>query len=267
MVDEDFVMGYCVGYNDGAQSGGGGDVPTGDTVIYKDVTIAKQWNLAGTPFAIALFDVHSDRLICGTQGMHVFEEQKANWDRSYEWDRLFVHYWVAMGLIYNGNIVTVNPLVSVGDSLVLNGVPGRYEYATEVKSVSGTAVLGHSSSGTVTHSYSVSLCPSITVNQKQYRLGSVISEVDKTSELSSFMVLSWKFTEADDGTKQMSSYDPYWFFVPSSTSSSGASYIEKGTSGVPKGTSTQQLLQTGLLAETLKESLLNAGDSITLEEV
>lgn len=264
MVDEDFVLGYVTGLKNGKGSGGG-DVPTGDTVIYKDVAIAKQWNLAGTPFAIALFDVHSDRLICGTQGMHVFEEQKANWDRSYEWDRLFVHYWVAMGLIYNGNIVTVNPLVSVGDSLVLNGVPGRYEYATEVKSVSGTAVLGHSSSGTVTHSYSVSLCPSITVNQKQYRLGSVISEVDKTSELSSFMVLSWKFTEADDGTKQMSAYDPYWLFYP--TESGGASYIEKGTLGVPKGTSTQQLLQTGLLAETLKESLLNAGDGITLEEV
>lgn len=267
MNDEDFVMGYAVGFNDGAQSGGGGDVPTGDTVIYNDVTIAKRWNLTGTPFSVALFDVHSDRLICGVEGMHVFEEQMANWDRSYEWDRLFAYYWVAMGLLYSGNIVTVNPLTAVSDALVLNGAPGRYEYATEIKGVSGTATLAHSSSGTSTHSFSINLRPSIIVNEKQYRLGEIISETDKTSNLPSFTVLSWKLAISADGTKQMLNYDPYWFFLPAATSSSSASYIEKGILGVPNGTSTQQLFQTGKLVETLEESLISAGDNITLEEV
>jgi hypothetical protein len=261
MVDEDFVMGYAVGYNDGVGSGGG-DVPTGDTVIYKDVTIAKQWNLAGTPFAIALFDVHSDRLICGVNSVRVSTARE-------KWDRCFVYYWVAMGLIYNGDIVTVNPLESVSDGLVLNGTPYLQEFSTVIKSVGGDAVLNHtsttSSSGVVTHTFLVTITPTVTAHNTTYYHNEIIAEGDKTAELGSSSVLSWRFTVSADGTKQMSAYDPYWFFYP--TKNNGASYIEKGTLGVPKGTSTQQLLQTGLLAETLKESLLNAGDSITLEEV
>ena len=266
----DFETGVCVGYllgNKAVSGGGGGDVPTGETVVYDDVSIAKQWNISGTPFSIALFDVHSGRLICGAQGMHVFEEQMANWDRSYEWDRLFVYYWVAMGLLYNGNIVTVNPLTAVSDALVLNGAPGRHEYATEVKSVSGTATLAHSISGTSTHSFSINLRPSIMVNEKQYRLGEVISEANKTRKLDSVSAMSWQLSVSGSGGKSISSYDPYWFFYPSATGASSASYIEKGTMGVPKGTSLQQLLQTGMLIDTLKESLINAGENVTLEEV
>lgn len=266
MVDEDFVLGYVTGYNDGvgSGSGGGGDVPTGDTVIYKDVTIAKQWNLSGTPFSIALFDVHSERLICGAWGTHVYEEQMSGWDRPYEWDRLSVYYWLSMGLLYNGDIVTVNPLYAVGDGLILNGTPGKGEYETKILSVGGRVVIGHSVSGSV-HSFSVNVYPNYTYNQKYYKLGKVVSEAEKTSELSGLNVMSWKLSVSDDGGKSISSYNPYWFFYP--VAASGANYRGKGTMGVPKGTSLQQLLQTGLLFDTLRESLLNVGENVTLEEV
>ena len=264
MRDEDFVMGYVTGYNDGVGSGGGGgDVPTGDTAIYKDVTIAKRWNISGTPFGIALFDVHSDRLKCGVEALHIIENL---YGTEFKWDRLFVHYWLAMGLLYNGDIVTVNPLVSVNEALILNGLPGRIESANSIKSVGGTASLTHSVSGT-THTYALLVTPNITSNIKQYRIGNLISDSDSTSDLGSFSVLTWNLNVSSDGTKTITSYDPYWFFVPSKTGTSSASYIEKGTIGVPKGTSTQQLLQTGLLVGTLKESLLNAGESVSLEEV
>ena len=266
MVDEDFVLGYVTGYNDGVGSGGGGsggDVPAGDTIIYKDVTIAKQWNLSGTPFSIALFDVHSERLICGAWGTHILENL---YGTEYNWDRLTVTYWLSMGLLYNGDIVTVNPLFAVGDALILNGAPGIQESETKILSVGGRVVVDHSVSGSV-HLFSVIVCPSYTYNEKNYRLGEVISEADKTRELGSVSAMSWQLSVSDSGGKSISSYNPYWFFYPSATGASSASYIEKGTMGVPKGTSLQQLLQTGLLFDTLKESLLNAGENVTLEEV
>ena len=265
MVDEDFVMGYVVGYNDGIGSGGGGgDVPTGDTVIYNDLTIAKQWNLTGTPFGIALFDVHSDRLVCGSRGVKVRSSIE-------NWDRLWVYYWVAMGLMYNGDIVTVNPLSAISDALALNGTPYMTEWTNEIKSIGGTATLNHksttSSSGDVTHTFSATIKPSAEIHEIEYYHNEIKSETDKTTQIPSFDVLSWKFTVATDGTKSISSYDSYWFFIPTASSSSSGAYIEKGIAGVPRGTSTQQLFQTGMLFETLKESLLNAGENVTLEEV
>lgn len=47
MVDEDFVMGYCVGYNDGVGSGGSGGVPG-------DMTFIKKYQLVGTDWSIGL---------------------------------------------------------------------------------------------------------------------------------------------------------------------------------------------------------------------
>lgn len=263
MRDEDFVMGYAVGYNDGVGSGGGGDVPAGDTVIYKDVTIAKQWNLSGTPFSIALFDVHSERLICGAYGTHILENL---YGTKYEFDGLIVSYWLSMGLLYNGDIVTVNPVQAVTDNFFLNGAPGRPTSEAKILSVGGEAAIYHSISGSV-HSFSVGIYPNYTYNQKNYKLGEVVSETEKTVELSIGTVMSWNISISDNGGRSISSYDPYWFFRPSATGASGASYIEKGTMGVPKGTSLQQLLQTGLLFDTLKESLLNVGENVTLEEV
>ena len=257
MVDEDFVMGYVCGFNDGVQSGGGGGVPTGDTVIYNDVTVAKKWNLSGTPFSIALFDLHSDRLMCGTQGTHVIES-------GYEWDSLMVYYWLSMGLLYNNDIVTVNPLYAVGEASVHNGLPGRTTYATRIISVGGSAAVGHSVSGTA-HNFYVNIRPSYTYNQKEYRQGKLVSETEKTAERTALSVLSWKLIVDDNGGKTISSYDPYWFFSPSA--SSNATYSKRGTMGIPKGTSMQQLLQTGLLFDTLKESLLVLGENVTLEEV
>ena len=46
MVDEDFVMGYAVGYNDGVGSGGSGGVPG-------DMTFIKKYQLVGTDFQAA----------------------------------------------------------------------------------------------------------------------------------------------------------------------------------------------------------------------
>lgn len=265
MVDEDFVMGYTCGYNDGIGSGGGGgDVPTGDTVVYNDVKIVKQWNLADTPFGIALFDIHSDRLICGSHGVRCRSSRE-------NWDRLWIYYWVAMGLIYNGNVVTVNPLTTVADSLALNGTPYLPEWTEEFKSIGGTATLEHksttSSSGVVTHTFVIKITPSAEVHEIEYSHNEIKSETDKTVQMTSFSVLSWKLQIATDDEKSITTYDPYWFFTPSSSSGSTDTYMKKGTAGIPRGTSTQQLLQTGLLVETLKESLLIAGENITLEEV
>lgn len=47
MVDEDFVMGYAVGYNDGVGSGGSGGVPG-------DMTFIKKYQLVGTDWSIGL---------------------------------------------------------------------------------------------------------------------------------------------------------------------------------------------------------------------
>ena len=263
MVDEDFVMGYACGYNDGIGSGGGGgDVPTGDTVIYNDVTIAKQWNLTGTPFGIALFDVHSDRLVCGVRSAAAYTEYE-------HWDRLFVHYWLSMGLLYNGEIVTVSPLIDVAEDLILNGLPYLPEWEAQIKSVGGTATLRHtsstSSSGTVSHYFYVDLSPATTAVVKEYAHYELRSETENTTKYSVSSVLTWELDVESDGTKRIVSYDPYWLFYPDKKSN--ATYKKKGLSGVPKNTSVNQLLQTGYLIETLKESLLNAGENITLEEV
>lgn len=47
MVDEDFVMGYVTGYNDGVGSGGSGGVPG-------DMTFIKKYQLVGTDWSIGL---------------------------------------------------------------------------------------------------------------------------------------------------------------------------------------------------------------------
>ena len=52
MVDEDFVLGYVTGYNDGVGSGGSGGVP-------EDMTFIKKYQLVGTDFqAAAMAAVH-----------------------------------------------------------------------------------------------------------------------------------------------------------------------------------------------------------------
>ena len=264
MNDEDFVLGYAVGFNDGVGSGGG-DVPTGDTVVYNDVTIAKQWNLAGTPFGIALFDVHSDRLICGAES----ETQISSRD---QYDVRWIYYWLSMGLIYNGDIVTVNPLYTVSDDTVLNGTPYLPHTSFFIKSIGGSASLNHtsttSSSGDVTHKFSVSITPTVLMHDIEYYHNQIKSESDRSVSNGSSTVLSWKLSISADGTKQISNYDPYWFFYPTRISSSyPTGYIKKGILGVPNGTSAQQLFQTGKMVETLEESLISAGDSITLEAV
>lgn len=55
MVDEDFAMGYAVGYNDGAQSGGGSD-------RYGYIPICKKYHLIGTDCYVAISDANSDSM-------------------------------------------------------------------------------------------------------------------------------------------------------------------------------------------------------------
>ena len=56
MVDEDFVMGYVVGYNDGIGSGGGSEGK------YDNIPIYKKYHLIGTDCYIGIADANSDAL-------------------------------------------------------------------------------------------------------------------------------------------------------------------------------------------------------------
>ena len=58
MVDEDFVMGYCVGYNDGVGSGGSGDIVIKDGATVYDVPILHNYSIVGTDYGLATFDVN-----------------------------------------------------------------------------------------------------------------------------------------------------------------------------------------------------------------
>ena len=60
MNDEDFVMGYAVGFNDGVGSGGGsggGIIINEGTSIY-DIPIIRNYSLVGTNFGLAVFDLN-----------------------------------------------------------------------------------------------------------------------------------------------------------------------------------------------------------------
>ena len=60
MVDEDFVMGYAVGYNDGVGSGGSGGISViiKDGATVYDVPILHNYSLVGTDYGLATFDVN-----------------------------------------------------------------------------------------------------------------------------------------------------------------------------------------------------------------
>ena len=53
MVDEDFVMGYVTGYNDGVQSGGGGGK-------FDNIPLLKKYSFAGTDYGIGVVDVNNE---------------------------------------------------------------------------------------------------------------------------------------------------------------------------------------------------------------
>ena len=58
MVDEDFVMGYAVGYNDGVGSGGSGGIVIKDGATVYNVPILQNYSLVGTDYGFATFDVN-----------------------------------------------------------------------------------------------------------------------------------------------------------------------------------------------------------------
>ena len=64
MVDEDFVMGYAVGYNDGAQSGGG----SGGSGLYDDVVIANRYRFGASGYGIATIDFNRSARCRGFSG-------------------------------------------------------------------------------------------------------------------------------------------------------------------------------------------------------
>ena len=59
MVDEDFVMGYVCGFNDGVGSGGGsGGIVIKDGATVYDVPILHNYSIVGTDYGLATFDVN-----------------------------------------------------------------------------------------------------------------------------------------------------------------------------------------------------------------
>lgn len=71
MRDEDFVLGYACGFNDGVGSGGGGSggiVIKEGTSVY-DVPIIRNYSLVGTDFGLAVFDLNECAFMNSTPSM------------------------------------------------------------------------------------------------------------------------------------------------------------------------------------------------------
>lgn len=54
MVDEDFVMGYAIGYNDGVQSGGSGGGK------FDNIPLLKKYRFVGTDYGVGIVDVNNE---------------------------------------------------------------------------------------------------------------------------------------------------------------------------------------------------------------
>ena len=67
MNDEDFLMGYCVGYNDGAQSGGGSGGEYSDIVIYR------QYDFGSSGYGIAIPDFTKGNRFILPYSMYVYQ--------------------------------------------------------------------------------------------------------------------------------------------------------------------------------------------------
>lgn len=58
MRDEDFVMGYVTGYNNGSGGGGSGGIIINEGTSVYDVPIIRNYSLVGTDFGLAVFDLN-----------------------------------------------------------------------------------------------------------------------------------------------------------------------------------------------------------------
>ena len=101
MNDEDFVMGYCVGYNDGAQSGGGSGGEYSDIVIYR------QYDFGSSGYGIAIPDFTKGNRFILPYSMMVYQPPNTGGDLStwkygpvYSWE-VFPH---AVCMTYNGQV-------------------------------------------------------------------------------------------------------------------------------------------------------------------
>lgn len=68
MNDEDFVLGYVTGYNDGAQSGGGGS--GGE---YSDIVIYRQYDFGSSGYGIAIPDFTKGNRFILPYSMYVYQ--------------------------------------------------------------------------------------------------------------------------------------------------------------------------------------------------
>ena len=73
MNDEDFVLGYVTGYNDGAQSGGGGS--GGE---YSDIVIYRQYDFGGSGYGIAIPDFTKGNRFILPYSMYVYQPPNAS---------------------------------------------------------------------------------------------------------------------------------------------------------------------------------------------
>ena len=101
MVDEDFVMGYAVGFNDGVGSGGGGS--GGE---YSDIVIYRQYDFGSSGYGIAIPDFTKGNRFILPYAMKVY--QPPNTSDLSTWKYGPVYSWEvfpqAVCMTYNGQV-------------------------------------------------------------------------------------------------------------------------------------------------------------------
>ena len=101
MVDEDFVMGYAVGYNDGVGSGGGGS--GGE---YSDIVIYRQYDFGSSGYGIAIPDFTKGNRFILPYSMYVYQPDRSDIST---WKYGPLYSWVVFPLsvcmTYNGKVM------------------------------------------------------------------------------------------------------------------------------------------------------------------
>lgn len=100
MVDEDFVLGYVTGYNDGTQSGGGGS--GGE---YSDIVIYRQYDFGSSGYGIAIPDFTKGNRFILPYAMMVYQPNTGDISM---WKYGPVYSWEvfpqAVCMTYNGQV-------------------------------------------------------------------------------------------------------------------------------------------------------------------
>ena len=100
MVDEDFVMGYAVGFNDGVGAGGGGSGGA-----YSDIVIYRQYDFGDSGYGIAIPDFTKGNRFILPYSMYVYQPDTSN---PSTWKYGPVNSWElypqAVCMTYNGQV-------------------------------------------------------------------------------------------------------------------------------------------------------------------